>query len=608
LDRTQRIEGVELDANSQQTVFLHQRAILQTAKLALNEDAATVQQTTSPIDGLKGFTLPISLDASEIQNVTAQNNPALDVAGGTFWSPLNSAAGTLSNCKFVGTVKANPGVGTTDTANRTFHLLIRRYTDDTMTAYSDDGPLWQFTGELEEQPELDISFDFTLLNITPDEVLAFVFFETTADVFGFFTVEFTEIDISVEFIQNFDSTTAQGYFLHEAAQRITEVITDTQAQFKSNLFGRTDIGYAQNGIASKRTVHKGLQVRGFPNAAPSISFRNFFDSVNAMENIGAGIEYDSLNRPLLRIEEKEFFFSGEVIGTVYDVAKLKKKVAREWIYNAVQVGYQKSEYEEVNGLREHNNKFDWSTYISTIKNEYKIVSVIRADGYGIEFARRKPYSLFPSEDTQYDNDNFIVVVREVGPNWHAAKDEDYDSVLNIFDPESAYNLDLSPGRMLRKHGMMLRSGLEKYLSEEIKFNFAEQASNMVSTRTGESAIDENADIVNNTLNYGRWLPEIYSFESELGPQLLKTIMRNPYGIIKFSTNSQDKTTQYFYGWILEVEGNEEDNKADWELLRVNTSSPDVELIDPEGNVPSEGVPPPEELYGYEGTFDFLFIG
>lgn len=610
LSKQESIDGVALPFNATKPIYLHQRAILQTSTLVLNEGTKRVDDYDSPIDSRKGFSLPINKGAADLQNITDQTQPQQDTVGSIFWNPLEDAVpGTLRTVRITGSISAYVDSGVTDTQDKLWQIAIRRFPDNTFTSITSDTILWQWQGQLENAPPIDFTFDASLFNVTTEEVLSLVFTENTQSFAGGFQVVFTGIDCLIEVLDNFDSTIAQGYLLHEAAQRITEVITDAPGAFKSNLLGRTDLGYNEDGRASLQSLHSGKQIRQFPSTHPSLSLKDFFHSINCMHNIGIGIEYNELGQPYLVLEEKQHFFSGQVIGTLHQVSKLEKDVAREWIYNDIRIGYNKSEYEEVQGLEEYNNKFDWATYIGKIKNELSLVSKIRADGYGIEFARRKSYFNFPTEDTKYDNDNFTVVVRKAGLRLESAKDEEYDIVENIFSPETAYNLDLSPGRMLRRHGNVIRAGLEKQITKPIKFQFAEQKSNMVSQRTGEASIDENADIDASTLDTGLWIPELYSFDSELDAQLLKTIMRNPYGIIKFSAATKEGTERYYYGWIIDVEGNDDTNEATWKLLRVNTQNPDLKLIDPDGDGGSIVQPPiVQQYYGYESPFDMFYIG
>jgi hypothetical protein len=475
--------------------------------------------------------------------------------------------------------------------------------------------MFSFTGQLEENPQVDITFDILLVGLTPTNVISLIFRSGILLTGQQATCEFTEIDISVELVDWVDSTSAQGYLMHEV-ERIAQVILDKENAFQSDFFGRTDIGYPVNGEGAFQTVHSGKQIRGIPNEHPSISFRDWFTSVNAQHNLGAGIEFDKFNVPFIRVEKKEHFFSGQVITTIHSVSNLRKSVAREWIYNEIEIGYAKAEYEEVNGLEEYNNKFEWTSSINTIKNKLDLVSKLRADGYGIEFARRKQYSDSPTEDTKYDNESFTVIVKEDGtlPNgdtkYKNVQSENYDIVENIFSPATAYNLDITPGRMLRNNGSVIRAGLEHYLTDPLKFQFAEQKANLKSQKIGESSITENEDIDVSTLSPGLWMPEIYSFESELTREQLAAIIRNQNGIIKFSTTTVENTTEYYYGWIIDFNTQQDSDQLECQLLRVNTSSPDVTLIDPEGSTPTQ---PPIEidplLFGiFEGPFDFIFSG
>ncbi|GAH10898.1 unnamed protein product, partial [marine sediment metagenome] len=235
-----------------------------------------------------------------------------------------------------------------------------------------------------------------------------------------------------------------------------------------------------------------------------------------------------------------------------------------------------------------------------------LVSKLRADGYGIEFARRIGNT---SEDSKYDNDNFTVIVKPNGSTYTNVQDEGYDFVENIFSPETAYNLDITPGRMLRNNGGVIRAGLEKYLNDPVSFQFAEQKANLRSQKTGGSTILENEDIDTNTLGAGLWVNEIYSFDGTLDREQLAAITRNPNGVIKFSTTTEENTTKYYYGWILEFNTEQDSGEIGCKLLRVNTSNPDVRLKDPEGSTPTQ--PPidiePSNIFGiFEGPFEFIF--
>ena len=66
-----------------------------------------------------------------------------------------------------------------------------------------------------------------------------------------------------------------------------------------------------------------------------------------------------------------------------------------------------------------------------------------------------------------------------------------------------------------------------------------------------------------------------------------------------------------YKGLLEVNNEAQKDTAVWELLRVDTTSPVVVLVDPEGDSPNIPIPPiePSGTVGiFEGQFEFVFAG
>lgn len=98
-------------------------------------------------------------------------------------------------------------------------------------------------------------------------------------------------------------------------------------------------------------------------------------------------------------------------------------------------------------MDEFNTKLQFSTPIISFKKKLSIISRLIGSGFAIELTRRKKDS---KEDTwKYDEDNFIIAVKNDGTGWKPEKDEAFISpVTGIDSPSTAYNLRLSPKRML----------------------------------------------------------------------------------------------------------------------------------------------------------------
>lgn len=628
LSRTKSIGGLELPENNQVTVQLHQRELLSVGEFTLNEADATVESFHVIDDGVgwDGFTLPIALigEDNNVTNLSSQTNPIISTSGALFWD----AAGEDSIVTLTGTVTGIlKDAFVSVSGGNNVEFLFRIYTDDTRTVIGFDSPI---SGSQVFIPEGSTGVNFSFLidtklggvppapNIGPDAVISLICVGTDSTQFRGFECEFTGIQFTVaQNLQFKDGTPAQGYLMFEAFQRVIQVITDKEFSFKSDYLDRIDRGAVANGPGAFETLHSSLQIRQIPSTNPSISLNDLFNSLNAQNNLGFGIEFDEVGQPFARLEKKAHFFSGEVILTIHSVSKIEKVVARDFIYSKIKVGYDKSATEEDNGLEEYNNKFEFDTIINTFENELDLVSKIRWDGYGIEKMRRLSFATNPTEDTKEDNDTFGVVVLEDGVDgngkkkYRSAKDEAYDIVEGIFSPETAYNLDHTPGRMLRASGGLARPGLEKYLDDEISFGFAEQNEDLRSQKTGESLIIENANIDVKTLDTGLWIPEMYSFKSALTRDQFIILTRKSNGIVKVSTTSEENTTEYNYGWLVDVDQESDQQEAEWKLLRVNKASPEVNLIDPEGNTPNVPIPPvdPSPIFGvFDGSFPFVFVG
>lgn len=85
---------------------------------------------------------------------------------------------------------------------------------------------------------------------------------------------------------------AGGIMIHEAADKMLEIITGTKQMLKSNLIGRKDLGYEEDGPASKYALTNGKKIRNFDPAENHLQFtlNEFFNSMDAIFCCGMGME------------------------------------------------------------------------------------------------------------------------------------------------------------------------------------------------------------------------------------------------------------------------------------------------------------------------------
>jgi len=127
------------------------------------------------------------------------------------------------------------------------------------------------------------------------------------------------------------------------------------------------------------------------------------------------------------------------------------------------------------------------------------------------------------------------------------------------DPTQSYNLNFTPRRNLERHGSRL-SSMRLQEGAEIQWLKSDKNTKLSTQKIGETISKaENGDIQVATLTPGYWIPEAYIFQAPVNEAVISAIQANPRGVIKIGTDK--------YGWILEVQTNNEDKKGEFKLLR-----------------------------------------
>ena len=89
-----------------------------------------------------------------------------------------------------------------------------------------------------------------------------------------------------------------------------------------------------------------------------------------------------------------------------NISDFQFKVDSSRIYARVKVGYDKVDYECLNGRDEFRFTAEYTTGLQVTDNKLELVSPYRADAYGLEIVSQKRGS--SSTDNESDNDVFIV--------------------------------------------------------------------------------------------------------------------------------------------------------------------------------------------------------
>ena len=359
-------------------------------------------------------------------------------------------------------------------------------------------------------------------------------------------------------------------FVHDAFERLMYIISGRKNSFYSKYFGRTELGYAQDGLDSNGKLGGGLiglmhgfWIRKFDSKSSTyksltLSFKKLLESTVNVFNVGMGIETVNFDQRV-RVEELKYFYRNSVaIRLPFQISKEKRKVDTKLFFSGINLGYDKGgDYENEIGLDEPNTKTDWITPVRKSKNKYNKISKLRSDEYGLELARRLPQELFPEEDSEYDDQVWLLDLArdETGVFDSSFRQVEWQDRLDaepsgILAPNTFRSMIFTPLRILFRHGWVVRAGLEVYLDKTIKYINSVANTTLSMQFIGEDEFQENTDIFVNQLERSRFLPEIIEFEHPVDEDLIDKV----FGKTRiFENGSWEDVPNYYFKveWINE---------------------------------------------------------
>lgn len=372
----------------------------------------------------------------------------------------------------------------------------------------------------------------------------------------------------------------------EMLSNMLNVVANKKGLLYSNALGRKEIGYTEDGDASWTCVTNGFKVRQFTDRKIVTSISDFMKSFNTVWQLGAGIERFG-NKEYYRVEHVSHFYQDFVVLKLGGVSNIKRSTRNDYIYSSIEIGYQKpnseSLYEEAQGLDEFNLATTYTTPITALTNKLDLRAPYRADGYGMEFARRKPVSEYKDTDTRYDEDVMLMDLKRVSfntPLVHRNWEDDFVVPANfnkfttgINSPETAVNLRFSPASLLYRAGYWLSACIAYNKNNIFRYSVGAGNSELKKTDliTGKE-IKENANVNFLDLDRNFFNVEKITFNCKISSESIKLLkghriingdrIMNYYGLIEFI--NEDGYFEYGYLVSLEPKGN-----GKFELLSAN---------------------------------------
>lgn len=221
-----------------------------------------------------------------------------------------------------------------------------------------------------------------------------------------------------------EATTSKAVMLFDALRQSLRLTTNVGEPFFSEFFGFPDRGYSRMGGGANNILTLGRILRNFDLPPLTASFKELYESLDAIFCLGLGIDGTQL-----RIEPREYFYQQSVTKTFTNVGNYRETVAKDLLWNEIKVGFKKYLEEEINTLDSVHQEIEYLTPLRATKNKLQILSDIICDSYAIEETRRQQFEEEINDNWRYDDDLFLIAVNRP-----------YSQIFNIVDQGSLVGL------------------------------------------------------------------------------------------------------------------------------------------------------------------------
>lgn len=173
-------------------------------------------------------------------------------------------------------------------------------------------------------------------------------------------------------------------------------------------------------------------IRGIDGGKMYSSFQQFCDWMSAVFGMVYYVEGNTV-----AFVERGKLYDTTVVKQLKDTADFSYSVTSSLIYSQVNAGYDKQDYDSVNGRYEFNFANYYETGVTLTDNKLELMSPYRADGYGLEFLVDTRGA--ESTDTDSDSDMFFVQAAAQGGNYVLRRDKAVTGA-----PAGVFNAAYSP--------------------------------------------------------------------------------------------------------------------------------------------------------------------
>lgn len=273
-----------------------------------------------------------------------------------------------------------------------------------------------------------------------------------------------------------------------------------------------------------------------------INFKDFFQSIYSVMGGNCAFGIENLGGvQTCFIENLAYVYRGTIGNLDAGIVdtSITVKPATDMIPNSIKVGYNDQQYSTLNGYSEVNSAQVYITSIVNPKKELNLISIIRADPYGIEEIR---VSQNDTAASRSNNDNFFIY-KLADPEvvggityYLPLRTETLMSIVGV-DP-SYYNWIISPKQNFLRGAPYFASLFYNMGGYSLKLSAAPKNTAMVTVDNTGTRVAEAEPVLIANLGLPLFLPFYATFKPGIEQGGLQMIDSVPYGFIRFTYNGQ----------------------------------------------------------------------
>ena len=353
-------------------------------------------------------------------------------------------------------------------------------------------------------------------------------------LFGTINYTFNKLDLTITENSYFPATNSKVLLPYERIERLLQIITGRtdKSLFYSQALGRIDLGYTEDGDFAYLGSSSGFWARNFNDKEFVTSWDKTIKTFFSIKNLAFAVVKTGELETIILEPLKWFYQNGPIFDFPLVASNIERKIAKEFQYSSINIGYNKggADYEEAMGLVEVNGRHNYSLPFKRSERIYDLISPDRGDMTGYEFARRKPFNQFPTEDTRYDEDNFIMELKLVDGQLEQVLWPDLYEIepTEIYSPNTSTNLGITPKRNLLNHGFWINGGLSIFRTQNLIFNSATGNQLLTTKVAGADTLQEKQDYPISLLEDNRFTTRWIEFNHKVSAQFAQLLNGSTY--------------------------------------------------------------------------------